>query len=178
MNINKTKFEGLFIINHDVHYDERGLFKEVYKKNYLENYLGYKIDFCQQNYVSSSKYVLRGLHFQEKPFAQSKLITVNVGKILDIAVDLRKNSKTYGKYFSYKLESQSNQSIFIPRGFAHGYLSLSEKTIINYKVDNYYNKNSERGISYLDKTLNIDWSVDDNLLIISEKDRNFIDYKW
>lgn len=178
MKIEKTNFRDLFILNHDTFIDDRGLFKEVFRKNVIEDELGFEINFCQENNVRSSYMVLRGLHYQAKPNTQSKLIYVSFGKILDIAVDIRKNSKTYGKYFSYILSSESNQSIFIPKGFAHGYLTLSETAIINYKVDFYYNKNSERGIRYNDKNLNIDWGVDKNDLIISQKDRNFKDYKW
>ena len=178
MNIVKTDFKDLLIINHKIYYDERGSFKEVLRKNVIEENLGYRINFCQDNNVKSSYMVLRGLHYQEKPYAQSKLISVSKGKILDIAVDIRKNSKTYGKYFSYVLSSESNKSIFIPKGFAHGYLTLSENADVNYKVDNYYNKNSERGISFKDKCLNIEWEVDKNKLIISDKDKKLTDFTW
>ena len=115
MNIGKTEFKDLLIINHDVYHDSRGLFKEVFRNNVIEENLSYKINFCQENNVKSSLMVLRGLHYQEEPFAQSKLISVTVGKILDIAVDIRINSKTYGKYFSYVLSSEDNKSIFIPK---------------------------------------------------------------
>ena len=178
MNIEKTDFKDLLIINHDIYRDSRGLFKELFRKNVIEENLGYSINFCQYNNVKSSYMVLRGLHYQEEPYAQSKLVSVTEGKILDIAVDIRKNSKTYGKYFSYVLSSESNKSIFIPRGFAHGYLTLSDNADINYKVDNYYNKNYERGISFKDKYLNIEWEVDENKLIISDKDRKLTDFKW
>jgi len=178
LNIEKTDFEDLLIINHDVYHDSRGLFKEVFRKNVIEENLGYKINFCQDNNVKSSYMVLRGLHYQEEPYAQSKLVSVSEGKILDIAVDIRKNSKTYGKYFSYVLSSESNKSIFVPKGFAHGYLTLSENADVNYKVDNYYNKNSEQGISFKDKYLNIEWEVDENKLIISDKDKKLTDFTW
>ena len=178
MNIVKTDFKDLLIINHDVYHDNRGSFKEVFRNNIIEDNLGYKVNFCQDNYVHSSYMVLRGLHFQEEPYAQSKLISVSEGKILDIAVDIRQNSKTYGKYFSYVLSSESNKSIFVPKGFAHGYLTLSEYANVNYKVDNYYKKNLEKGISFKDKRLNIDWGVCENELIISDKDKKLTDYKW
>ena len=178
LNIVKTDFKDLLIINHEIYYDERGSFKEVFRKNVIEENLGYRINFCQDNNVKSSYMVLRGLHYQEEPYAQSKLISVYKGKILDIAVDIRKNSKTYGKYFSYVLSSESNKSIFIPKGFAHGYLTLSENADVNYKVDNYYNKNSEQGISFKDKYLNIKWGVDENKLVISDKDKELTDFKW
>ena len=178
LNIVKTDFKDLLIINHDVYHDSRGSFKEVFRNNVIEENLGYKINFCQDNNVKSSYMVLRGLHFQEEPHAQSKLVSVAEGKILDIAVDIRENSKTYGKCFSYVLSSESNKSIFMPKGFAHGYLTLSETANVNYKVDSYYNKNSERGISFKDKYLKIDWGVGENELIISDKDKKLTDYKW
>ena len=178
MNIVKTGFEDLLIIEHDVHLDDRGLFKEVFRKDVLDKYLGYSINFCQDNHVKSSYMVLRGLHYQEEPYAQSKLVSVAEGKILDIAVDIRGNSKTYGKYFSYVLSSDFHKSIFVPKGFAHGYLTLSENADVNYKVDSYYKKKSERGISFKDKYLNIDWGVSENELIISDKDKKLTDYKW
>ena len=178
MKIAKTDFKDLLIIEHDVLSDERGLFKEVFRKDIFEENLGYSIDFCQDNYVKSSSMVLRGLHYQEEPYAQSKLVSVTNGKILDIAVDMRKNSKTYGKYFSYILSSDIHKSIFIPKGFAHGYLTLSDNTSVNYKVDDYYNKQSERGISFDDKYLNIDWGEHKSEIKISEKDKNLTDFKW
>ena len=178
MKIIKTDFKDLLIINHDVYLDNRGSFKEVYRNDIIENSLGYKINFCQDNNVKSSYMVLRGLHYQEQPYAQSKLVSVIEGKILDIAVDIRENSKTYGKYFSYVLSSDKNESIFVPKGFAHGYLTLSDNAHVNYKVDNYYKKNSERGIFFKDKYLNIDWKVSEKELIISDKDNKLTDYKW
>lgn len=178
MKIEKTVFKDLLIINHDVYHDSRGLFKEVFRNNIIKENLSYKVNFCQYNYVKSSFMVLRGLHYQKGSYAQSKLISVTAGKILDIAVDIRENSKTYGKYFSYVLSSESNKSIFVPKGFAHGYLTLSETANVNYKVDSYYNKNSEGGISFKDKYLKIDWGVDENELIISDKDKELTDYKW
>ena len=178
MKIEKTNFENLLIIHHNISLDSRGLFKEIFRNNIVEENLSYKVNFCQYNDVESSFMVLRGLHYQEEPHAQSKLISVSKGKILDIAVDIRKKSKTYGKYFSYVLSAESNKSIFIPRGFAHGYLTLSKNVYMDYKVDNYYNQESERGISFKDKYLNIDWGVDESRLIISDKDRKLVDYKW
>tara|TARA_B100001245_G_C22676949_1_gene331042 strand:+ start:78 stop:614 length:537 start_codon:yes stop_codon:yes gene_type:complete len=178
LKITKTDFNGLFIIEQDVHLDNRGLFKEVFRKDVLEKYLGYSINFCQDNNVKSSYMVLRGLHYQEEPYTQSKLVSVTEGRILDIAVDIRGNSKTYGKYFSYVLSSDIHKAIFIPKGFAHGYLTLSDKANVNYKVDNYYNKESESGISFEDKNLNIDWGVDKIKLLISEKDKNLDNFKW
>ena len=178
MNVIETDFRNLLLIEHSLFSDKRGQFKEVFRKEPLENKLGYKIQFCQENCVMSSRMVLRGLHFQDEPCSQSKLISVVQGKILDIAVDIRKNSKCYGKYFSYVLSADSNKSIFIPKGFAHGYLTLSDNTIINYKVDNYYNPELEKGISFNDKHLNINWGFNENIILISEKDKKLTDYKW
>ena len=176
--IKKTKFDNLLIINHKCNFDSRGEFFEIFRKQLIENELDYSINFCQENLVNSSKNVLRGLHFQENPNAQSKLISVFSGKIFDIAVDIRKNSKTYGKYFSTYLSSNDNTSLFIPKGFAHGYISLENNTLVSYKVDNYYDPDSEYGIPYDDKYLNIDWGVDYNDLVISEKDKNYDNYRW
>ena len=178
MRVEKTPFVNLLIINHNVFSDNRGDFKEVFRLNEVEDLLNYKINFCQENNVKSKYMVLRGLHYQEEPFSQSKLVSVIKGEILDVAVDIRKNSPTYGKYFSYKLSENSRKSLFIPKGFAHGYLTLTKYAYVNYKVDSYYNKNSERGIKYNDKYLNIDWGIDKDFLVISEKDNNIKDFIW
>ena len=178
MKVHHTKFNNLLIIEHKSFIDNRGFFKELYRKNVIEEQLDYKLEFCQDNFVTSNYMVLRGLHFQNEPYQQSKLITVFDGEILDIAVDLRKKSKTYGKYFSYLISASKNKSLFIPKGFAHGYLTLSKKACINYKVDNYYNPKEEAGIKYNDKFLNIDWNVDHSKIIVSEKDKNFDNFKW
>lgn len=178
MKFETTKFEDLIIIKHNVFFDDRGFFKESYK-NLLNDKLSIsKNGFCQENIVKSKKNVLRGLHYQTGKYAQSKLITVNHGKILDIAVDLRKKSKTYGKYFSYILSSEIHESLFIPKDFAHGYLTLSSEAVVVYKVDNYYTPEMEKRISYNDKFLNIDWGVSKSNLIISKKDKKLNDYSW
>ena len=178
MKIEKTTFDNLLILNHTVFFDNRGEFKEVFKLNEIETALKSKFKFCQENNVKSKYMVMRGLHFQIEPFAQTKLLTVVRGEILDIAVDIRRDSPTYGKYFSYKLSENCNKSLLIPKGFAHGYLTLTEFAYVNYKVDAYYNKESERGIKYDDKHLEIDWGVDKDLLIISDKDKNLKEFKW
>ena len=178
MNIIDTGFKSLFLLEHNVYCDKRGVFKEIYRKDILEEKIGYQINFCQDNNVKSSFMVLRGLHFQKQPSSQSKLVSVLKGEILDVAVDIRKKSATYGKYFSIVLSSEKNKSIFIPKGFAHGYLTLSESAIINYKVDNYYNRDLEQGILYNDEYLNIDWTANEKDFIISEKDKKFPKYKW
>lgn len=178
MIIKETPFKDLLIIENTPHLDKRGSFTEVFKKEIVENHLGYDINFCQENLVKSKKNVLRGLHFQINPFAQSKLISVLSGEILDIAVDIRKESKTYGKYFSYNLSSRKNESLFIPKGFAHGYLTISNDTSILYKVDNYYNPEMERGISFEDDFLKINLGIEFEKLIISKKDKKFKFFEW
>ena len=176
--IRETNFKDLFIINHKCNYDNRGEFYEIFRKQSIESKLDYNFNICQENLVKSSKNVLRGLHFQESPYSQSKLITVFSGKIFDVAVDLRKDSKTYGMYFSISLGSTDNMSLFIPKGFAHGYLSLENNSLVSYKVDNYYNPESEYGIPYDDKRINIDWGLNVNDIILSEKDKSYENYKW
>ena len=178
MKFKKTKFKGLILISHKIISDNRGCFKETFVKNKLQEFIDYQIDFCQENSVISHKNVLRGLHYQKAPNTQSKLISVIHGKILDVVVDIRKNSKTYGQFISYILSSKNHQSLFIPKGFAHGYLTLSKKAIVNYKVDNYYNKEMERGIMYNDKFLKIEWGVKEEDLLISEKDKKHKPFKW
>ena len=178
MKITETNIKGLLLIDHPTFKDKRGQFKEVFRKDLIEKFINYEINFCQENIVNSSKNVLRGLHFQKKPFDQSKLITVISGKIMDVAVDIRKESKTYGQYFSCILSDYENKSIFIPKGFAHGYLSLCDNTIINYKVDNYYQPKSEGGILYNDDFLNIDWGFKNRDFNISSKDIQFKKFQW
>ena len=178
MKLQTTPFKDLIIISSKKNIDKRGSFSEVYRQKELEDFLGYKVNFCQDNLVKSSYLVLRGLHYQSEPYSQSKLVYVSKGKILDIAVDIRKNSKTYGKYFSIILSEKENNALFIPKGFAHGYLTLSEKVIVNYKVDNYYMKDYESGILFNDINLDIDWGFKENDLILSKKDKSFDSYKW
>ena len=178
MKLLKTDFKDLIIIKHKLFNDKRGFFKEDFSVKKLGDFIGKKIIFCQQNSVKSNLNVLRGLHYQKDPFSQSKLISISFGRILDIAVDIRKNSKTYGMYFSHLLDCNNHESIFIPKGFAHGYLTMSDYALVNYQVDNYYYPNMESGIQYNDDFLNIDWGIKENKLIISEKDRNFESYKW
>ncbi len=178
MKFISNKFNGLILISHEVISDNRGYFKESFRKNNLEKFLDYELKFCQKNVVSSRLNVLRGLHFQKQPFAQSKLVSVTEGKILDIVVDIRPKSTTYGQYCKFILSSKNHESLFIPKGFAHGYLTLSKKAVVNYLVDNYYNSEMEEGISFKDSFLKIDWGIDQKDLIISEKDSNLKDYKW
>ena len=167
MKLQKTKIEDLFIIQPDVFTDERGYFFESFQKeNFLK--LGIDADFVQDNESMSAKGVLRGLHMQVPPFAQGKLVRVVNGSALDVAVDLRKNSKTYGKWESVVLSAENKLMMWIPEGFAHGFLTLEDQTIFQYKCTNYYNKESECGIIWNDPDLKINWGIENPL--VSEKD--------
>ena len=174
MKINKTFIEDLLIIEPPLFKDERGFFYESYNKKKLDKIIN--IVFVQDNESKSYKGVIRGLHFQKPPFEQTKLVRCICGKILDVVVDIRKNSKTYGKYFSIELSSENNKQLFVPKGFAHGFQTLSEEAIVNYKVDNFYNPKSDSGIIWNDKDLSINWSLDLKP-ILSEKDLKLISFK-
>jgi dTDP-4-dehydrorhamnose 3,5-epimerase len=172
MKINKTFIEDLLIIEPQLFKDDRGFFYESYNKNNLD----INIVFVQDNESKSYKGVIRGLHFQTPPFEQTKLVRCVSGNILDVAVDLRTNSKTYGKSFSIELSSENNRQLFVPKGFAHGFQVLSEIAIVSYKVDNYYNPDSDSGLIWNDKDLSIDWNLDLNP-ILSKKDLKLISFK-
>lgn len=173
MKFIEVNIPGLIICKPKKIDDERGFFTESFRKDLFENFLGQKINFCQEN-TSESKYgVLRGLHFQIEPHAQSKLVSVLYGKILDVVVDIRKKSKYYGRSFSIELDDVENNQLFVPKGFAHGFLVLSKIARVSYKVDNYYNPKYERGVSFNDPSLEIDWKIDVNSIILNEKDRNY-----
>ena len=178
MKFKKNNFEGLLTIEPEYFDDSRGYFSENFRLDKLEKMLGYSVHFCQENSVFSKKLVLRGLHFQTGPSKQCKLVSVVSGSITDVVVDLRKKSKTYSKYFKIFLSENNKKQIFIPAGFAHGYITHEPKTIVHYKVDNYYNPKFEDGIIYNDKTLNIDWGEDESKLIISKKDKNLSKFRW
>jgi len=170
MTIIKTEIEGLLIIDPKVFSDERGWFSETYnKKTFLD--LGINIDFIQDNHsLSKQKGVLRGLHFQNEPNPQTKLVRCTRGKIWDVAVDLRKSSSTYLKWIGIELSEENHKMFFIPSGFAHGFITLEENTEVQYKVDNFYNKSLDRSIYYADRKLNIDWKLSN--VILSDKDKN------
>ena len=158
MKFSKTFIEDLLIIEPQLFKDDRGFFYESYNKKKLDKNI--KIIFVQDNESKSIKGVIRGLHFQAPPFEQTKLVRCVSGKILDVVVDLRTNSKTYGKSFSIELSSENNKQLFVPKGFAHGFQVLSETAIVNYKVDNFYNPKSDSGIIWNDKDLSINWNLD------------------
>lgn len=177
MTVEEAYLKGCFVITPKVFQDERGFFLESFNQLKFEKETGVYTSFVQDNLSKSSKGVLRGLHFQTNEYAQSKLVNVVRGKVLDVCVDLRNNSSTYGHYFSIILDDVNKKQLFIPKGFAHGFLVLEDDTIFSYKCDNYYNKESEAGIIYNDKDLNIDWGFLENQLIISEKDKQLPSFK-
>lgn len=180
MTIEKTAIEDLVIINPTVFEDSRGYFFEAYNQSkFQENGISYK--FIQDNQSFSKRGVIRGLHLQINPFAQAKLVRVLEGEILDVAVDLRKNSPTYGQHVSVILSAENKKQLMVPHGFAHGFSVLSETASVLYKVDQLYHKESERGIRYDDPTLAIDWQLDSNEVIVSDKDiilPSFNDIDW
>ena len=170
--MNSDLFRGLEIIKPKFFKDERGYFFESFNQKIFKNKISHKLSFCQENESFSKRGVIRGLHYQLPPFAQSKLVRVVHGKVLDVVVDIRKVSPSFGKCFSKELSAENRIQLFIPKGFAHGYITLSDFSIFSYKVDNYYNEKSERGILYNDSLLNIDWKLNKEEFILSEKDQN------
>ena len=170
MKFNNDIFGDLVLIEPSVHNDSRGFFSETYRDDKLSSFLKNKIFFCQENESKSLKNVFRGLHFQIPPYDQSKLIRVINGSIIDIVVDMRKNSKNYSKFFSIKLSSKNKKQLFIPSGYAHGFFTVSEFANIIYKVDNYYSKDHDRSLNVYDKSLKID--ILPKNIIISDKDKN------
>ncbi len=160
MNFIRCEIPDVVIIEPVVHGDERGYFVETYRQDKLEEFLGFKVKFCQDNESKSSYGVLRGLHYQLPPYSQSKLVRVLEGSVLDVAVDIRKGSPTFGRHVSVELTSENRRQLFVPRGFAHGFVVLSENATFTYKVDNYYAPTHDRGISYDDKDIGVDWLID------------------
>lgn len=169
MNLIKTKIEEILIIEPIVLEDARGYFLETYNQKKFEEVIE-KTSFVQDNESKSSKGVLRGFHFQKPPFDQAKLVRCIEGEVLDVAVDIRKNSKTYGQHVAVLLSGKNKRQLFVPRGFAHGFLVLSESATFAYKVDNWYAPDFEAGIRWNDKQLNIQWGMEDVELLVSEKD--------
>lgn len=170
MTVKESKLKGCFILEPKVFNDDRGYFFESFNQNTFNKLIGQNINFIQDNESYSSKGVLRGLHYQRGEYAQAKLVRVIKGCVLDIAVDIRKDSSTFGEHVSLELSEDNKKQLFIPRGFAHGFVVLSDTAIFSYKCDNFYNKKSEGGIIYNDKSLNIEWKLREEEFIISEKD--------
>lgn len=172
MEVKELTIKDLLVITPKTYEDERGYFMESFNESHFKNILPH-INFVQDNESRSSYGVLRGLHFQTPPYQQSKLVRVIKGKVLDIAVDIRKNSPTFGSYESIILSDENKKQFFIPRDFAHGFIVLSDYAIFSYKVDNKYSPNHESGIIYNDKNLGIDWILPEKDIILSEKDKKF-----
>lgn len=170
MPFTETSIPGLLVFEPAVYADSRGFFFESYNENIFKAQ-GITDHFVQDNQSKSEYGVIRGLHYQLKPYAQTKLVRVLVGKILDVAVDIRKNSPTYGQVYSIELSAENKKQLYIPKGFAHGFSVLTEVAEVLYKCDNFYNKQSEGGILLNDETLNIDWQVPADKMIISDKDK-------
>ena len=170
MKFTETKLKGCFILEPTVFGDHRGYFYESFNKQVFESAVGHEVNFVQDNQSSSSYGTLRGLHYQKGEHAQAKLVRVLSGEVLDVAVDLREGSETYLQHIAVRLSAENKKQLFVPRGFAHGFVVLSETAEFFYKCDNFYNKDSEGGIRYDDQKLNIDWILKDNEVILSEKD--------
>lgn len=171
MQFSRSSIPDIIIIEPIIRGDDRGYFLETFREDKLEDFLGFKINFCQDNESKSSKGVLRGLHYQLPPFAQTKLVRVIKGKVLDVAVDIRKGSPTFGHYVAIELSSENKKQMLIPRGFAHAFVVLEDDTIFAYKVDAYYSYESDRGIAFDDDDLNINWILKQEELILSQKDK-------
>ncbi|TWP23738.1 dTDP-4-dehydrorhamnose 3,5-epimerase [Apibacter muscae] len=176
MKVVETELKGCFIIEPKVYEDSRGFFMETYNLKSFQEQIGYKPEFVQDNLSKSSFGVIRGLHQQLPPFAQAKLVYVLEGKVLDVAVDVRENSETYGQHIAVELSSENKKQLFIPKGFLHGFSVLSETVIFAYKCEGFYNKESEFGINPLDETLNINWGIEKGKEILSDKDRTSISF--
>ena len=171
MNLIKTTLDGIVVLKPTIFKDNRGYFMESYNQNNINKLVG-NVHFVQDNESVSSRGVLRGLHFQKPPYAQAKLVRCLKGSVLDVVLDLRKDSKTYGIFETILLTEENKKQLFIPKGFAHGFVVLSETAIFSYKVDNYYNPDSESGVLWNDLDLNIDWKINKKEIIVSEKDKS------
>lgn len=166
----KTDIEGVFILEPKVFRDARGYFFESWRQADFDEHIGHHVEFIQDNESKSSYGVLRGLHYQKGDFSQAKLVRVIKGKVLDVAVDIRKSSPTFGKYVAVELSEDNKRQLFIPRGFAHGFLVLSQEAIFTYKVDNVYAPQQEASIRWNDEDINISWPIDSKDVLTSEKD--------
>lgn len=170
MNVVKTSIDGVVIIEPRIFEDERGYFYESFSQREFEEKVCNTV-FVQDNQSKSTYGVIRGLHFQRPPYAQSKLVRCVSGKVLDVVVDIRKNSPTFGKFVAVELSGENHRQLFIPRGFAHGYAVLSDEAVFQYKCDNFYNKESEGAIAWNDPEINIDWLLPADKVVLSAKDR-------
>ena len=174
---NELKFipqtiSDVILIKPKIYKDDRGYFYETFRKDLLENIIGYSVNFCQDNESKSTKGVIRGLHYQIGSYSQAKLVRVISGRVLDVAVDIRKSSPTFGQYVAIELSSSNKHQLFIPRGFAHGFIVISDSARFAYKVDNYYSPEHDRGIAFNDKDIGIKWQIPDVNMIFSEKRQN------
>lgn len=176
MKVQGTSMEGLFVLEPTIHKDDRGYFMETFNEATFAAKTGANPIFVQDNESSSEIFTIRGLHYQEGEFAQAKLVRVSKGAVMDVVVDIRPDSTTYGKTFSILLNEINKKQLYIPRGFAHGFSVLEENTIFNYKCDNYYKKDAESGINPFDSDLNINWYVNHDVAIMSEKDKTWKDF--
>lgn len=170
MNTIETPLQGCYILEPNIFEDDRGYFFESFNANKFNSAIGEEVFFVQNNQSFSNKGVIRAIHYQIGEYAQAKLVRVLSGTVLDVAVDLRKDSKTFGQHFSIELSADNKKQLFIPRGFGHGFSVLSETAEFFYKCDNFYNKSSEGGIIYNDDSFNIDWQLSEKLIKVSEKD--------
>lgn len=170
MNFIETKLKGCFLLEPKIILDERGYFMESFNENTFQKGIGQPVHFVQDNQSYSTRGVLRGMHYQTEEHAQAKLVRVLQGEVLDVAVDIRPESDTYGQHVAVLLSAENQKQLFIPRGFAHGFVVLSETATFFYKCDNFYNKESEGGIIFNDPSLQIDWQLSESELLISEKD--------
>lgn len=177
MIVKETKLKGCYIIEPKVFTDNRGYFFETYNQTTFHHLTGERTNFVQDNESLSSKGVLRGLHYQLGEYAQAKLVRVIQGRVLDVAVDLRKDSPTFGEHVAIELSGENKTQFFVPKGFAHGFIVLEDDTLFSYKCDNFYNKASEAGIIYNDASLNIDWQLPDDDIIVSSKDTILPEFK-
>lgn len=170
MKVTETKLQGCFVMTPRIFNDDRGYFFESYNQQKFNELTGTNTVFVQDNESFSTKGVLRGLHFQKGDHAQAKLVRVTQGEVLDVAVDIRPKSPTFLQHVSVRLSAENKKQLFVPRGFAHGFIVLSDTVVFNYKCDNFYNKASEGGIIYNDESLNIDWVLKADEFLVSEKD--------
>lgn len=172
MKFERQLINDIVLIKPKIFSDERGYFSEIYRHDLLEHELNFKVNFIQENESKSSRGVLRGLHYQIPPFSQAKLVRVVQGRVLDVAVDIRTDSETFGKFVSIELSDVNKYQVFIPHGFAHGFIVLSNYAVFNYKVDNFYSPDHDRGIAFNDTNLGIDWQIPSNEIVVSKKDIN------